>query len=59
MWSDRLSASVALYHIRKYDVLAPDPADPNGFRIIQIDEVYSRGVELTVQGRVAPDWMLC
>jgi len=54
MWSDRLSASVALYHIRKYDVLAPDPADPNGFRIIQIDEVYSRGIELSVQGRVAP-----
>lgn len=53
-WSDVLSATLALYHIRKYDVLAPDPADPNGFRIIQMDEVYSRGVELSVQGRLAP-----
>ena len=53
-WSDNLSASLALYHIRKFDVLAPDPADPNGFGIIQIDEVYSRGVEVSVQGRLLP-----
>ena len=53
-WAAGLSTTLALYHIRKYDVLAPDPADPNGFRIIQIDEVYSRGVELSVQGQLAP-----
>lgn len=48
----RLITTLSLYHIQKYDVLAPDPSDTNGIRLIQIENVYSKGVELTVQGEI-------
>lgn len=50
--SQRLITTLAFYHIQKYDVLAPDPLDSNGIRLIQIENVYSKGVEFTVQGKI-------
>lgn len=48
----RLLTSVAAYYIQKTDVLTADPNDPNGLRLIQIDEVTSKGIEAAVQGNV-------
>lgn len=48
----RLTTSVAAYHIRKTDVLTPDPIDPDGLRLIQMEDVTSRGVELSAQGNL-------
>jgi iron complex outermembrane receptor protein len=50
--NQRLITTLAFYHIQKYDVLAPDPTDTNGVRLIQIENVYSKGVELSVQGKI-------
>lgn len=46
----RLLANLAVYHIQKYDVAAPDPSDPSGLALITIDDVTSEGVEVNVQG---------
>jgi len=52
-WLDqRLTTTIAFYHIQKYDVLAPDPTDTNGVRLKQISNVYSKGVEFTAQGKI-------
>lgn len=48
----RLTTTAALYHIRKTDVLTPDPTDPDGVRLFTTDNVTSRGVELSAQGRL-------
>ena len=48
----RLITTVALYHIQKFDVLAQDPNDTSGIRLIQIANVYSKGVEFTAQGKI-------
>lgn len=50
--SGKLLTSVALYHIQKYDVAAPDPNDPSGLSLITIDDVTSKGVELSIQGKL-------
>ncbi|MGF7218133.1 iron complex outermembrane receptor protein [Spirosoma lacussanchae] len=50
---DRLTTSIAAYHIRKTDVLTPDPTDPDGLRLIQMDDVTSRGIELSAQGNLS------
>ncbi|MBC8084506.1 MAG: TonB-dependent receptor [Hymenobacter sp.] len=50
----RLIGTVAAYYIQKYDVLAPDPTDPDGLKLEQIDNVYSRGIEASVQGSLTP-----
>nr|MCU0321963.1 TonB-dependent receptor [Chitinophagaceae bacterium] len=50
--NQRLITTLALYHIQKYDVLAPDPNDENGILLTQIDNVFSKGLEFTVQGKV-------
>ncbi|MCU0416009.1 MAG: TonB-dependent receptor [Cytophagaceae bacterium] len=52
---NRLLTTIALYHIQKYDVLAPDPTDTNGLRLVQISNVYSKGIELSVQGKVSKE----
>ncbi|HEU4495831.1 MAG TPA: TonB-dependent receptor, partial [Flavobacterium sp.] len=49
----RLVATLSLYQIQKSDVLAQDPSDTDGLRLIQIDNVYSKGLELSVQGKIA------
>lgn len=46
----RLFASLAAYYIQKYDVLAADPTDPDGLKLIQMDDVYSKGLEVSLQG---------
>lgn len=46
----KLNASAALYYIQKYDVLVTDPS--NQTRAIQLDNVTSKGVELSVQGNL-------
>jgi|GEM_PF-557206 len=51
----RLTSSAAAYYIQKTDVLTPDPSDPNGMRLIPMDRVFSRGVELTLQGNVTDE----
>jgi iron complex outermembrane receptor protein len=48
----RFITTLALYHIQKYDVLAPDPGDSLGLRLIQISDVYSKGIEFTAQGKI-------
>lgn len=50
--NQRLITTLAFYHIQKFDVLAPDPTDTNGVRLIQIENVYSKGVEFTAQGKI-------
>lgn len=50
----KLLASAAAYYIQKYDVLAPDPTDADGLRLMQIDNVVSKGIELSLQGQVTP-----
>lgn len=52
----KLSASAALYYIQKYDVLVPDPSDQT--RSIQIGNVTSKGVELSVQGNLTENFSL-
>ena len=50
----RLVGSVALYRIRKVNILTADPNDPEGQRRIAGNEATSRGVEVSVTGRVLP-----
>lgn len=50
--NQRFITTLAFYHIQKYDVLAPDPTDANGVRLIQIENVYSKGVEFSAQGKI-------
>jgi iron complex outermembrane receptor protein len=50
----RLLGTVAAYYIQKYDVLAPDPTDPDGLRLLQIDNVVSKGIEASLQGQLTP-----
>jgi len=51
---DRLSATAALFDIRRSNVLTADPIDPN-FNVAA-GEVRSRGFDLTVAGYLAPGW---
>jgi iron complex outermembrane receptor protein len=51
-FNKRLVTTLAFYHIQKFDVLAPDPSDADGIRLIQIKNVYSKGIEFTAQGKM-------
>lgn len=52
-WLDgRLTTSVAAYYIQKTDVLTINPTDPNGMRLMPMNRVFSRGLELSAQGNV-------
>jgi iron complex outermembrane recepter protein len=51
-FNGKLFASVAGYYIQKYDVLTPDPTDADGLRLLQMDDVYSKGIELSLQGEL-------
>jgi iron complex outermembrane recepter protein len=48
---NKMSGTLALYKIRKSNVLTPDPADPNNYSIA-VGEVQSQGVELDFSGEV-------
>lgn len=53
---DRGEWSVALYDLRRTNILSRDPADPN--RLIQIGEQAGTGVELSGRWRIADGWSL-
>jgi iron complex outermembrane recepter protein len=57
-FNHRLITTVALYEIQKFDVLAQDPNDSNGLRLIQIDNVFSKGIEFSAQGKVTNNFDL-
>jgi len=48
----RLNTTLALYQIKKRNVLTPDPMDPQNFNIA-VGEIESKGVELDVNGQIA------
>ncbi|MDF7813462.1 TonB-dependent receptor [Hymenobacter sp. YC55] len=50
----RLVGSLAFYRIRKVNILTTDPTDPDGQRQIAGNEATSKGVEVSVTGRVLP-----
>ncbi|WP_354687046.1 TonB-dependent siderophore receptor [Cupriavidus necator] len=50
----RTGATLAVFEIRKRNVLATDPADPSFF--IAAGEARSRGVELDVAGQIGTHW---
>lgn len=51
-FNSKLLTTISLYYIQKYDVLTNDPADPNGLRLIAVDNVESKGIEISAQGKV-------
>ncbi len=54
--TDTLSATLALFDIRRQNVTNPDPNDRT--RSIQTGEVASRGIELGLGGEISPGWNL-
>jgi iron complex outermembrane receptor protein len=48
----RLIPSIALYHLRKQNILIPDPADVDGIRQLDDGEALSRGIEISLQGNL-------
>lgn len=52
--SDRLSATLAYYQLRRTNVLTQDPSNP-GFQV-QVGEQASDGVELDLAGELLPGW---
>ncbi|MBF2050108.1 MAG: TonB-dependent siderophore receptor [Elainella sp. C42_A2020_010] len=51
---DRLSATLAAYHLTRTNVLTPDPDDPT--RSVQTGEQRSQGIEFDVAGEILPGW---
>lgn len=51
---NRLSATLATYHLTRTNVLTPDPDDPT--RSIQTGEQRSQGIEFDVTGEILPGW---
>jgi catecholate siderophore receptor len=51
-----LSATAAIYQLKRSNVAVPDPAQPQ--RLILVDGQTSRGLELGLQGTVRPGWTL-
>ncbi|TXN77016.1 TonB-dependent receptor, partial [Methylobacterium sp. WL8] len=52
----QLSATAAVFDIRRTNVLTVDPVDPNFS--VAAGEVRSRGFDLTVAGYLAPGWRI-
>ena len=52
-FENRLTTTLALYKIKKNNVLTPDPVDPSNFNRAA-GEVESKGVELDVNGQIVP-----
>jgi iron complex outermembrane receptor protein len=53
-YGGRLTSTLALYNLTKYNVLAPDP-EHVGYSIA-IGEIRSRGYEYDLQGGLTPNW---
>lgn len=49
----RITSTVALFHITKENVLSPDPVDPNNF-YVTAGEVESKGLEFDLSGEIMP-----
>ncbi|MBL6080054.1 TonB-dependent siderophore receptor [Belnapia sp. T18] len=56
LFDDRLSATAALFHITKANVLTANPADTS--YSIAAGEVRSRGFDLTLAGNPLPGWRM-
>jgi iron complex outermembrane receptor protein len=54
LFDKRLSATAALFHVTKQNVLATNPADTS--QQIQAGEVRSKGFDLNVSGAITPEW---
>lgn len=54
LFDKRLSATAALFHITKQNVLATNPADTS--QQIQAGEVRSQGFDLNISGAITPEW---
>lgn len=52
-FENRLTTTLALYKIKKNNVLTPDPLDPSNFNRAA-GEVESKGVELDINGQIVP-----
>lgn len=53
--SGRVLATVALFDLRKQNIVVPDPDDPTFVFSIQVGEQHSRGVEVEVAGGLTPN----
>ena len=51
---NRLSATLAAYHLTKTNVTTPDPNNP--FFSVQTGEQRSQGIELDISGEILPGW---
>lgn len=51
-----LSATAALYHLNRSNVITLDPTDPTGTRTMLSDGQRSQGVELGLSGNLTPAW---
>lgn len=52
--SSRLSATAAIYRLERANVAVTDPNDPT--RSLLVDGQHAQGLELTLAGRLAPNW---
>ncbi|WP_374580048.1 TonB-dependent receptor [Pseudoduganella sp.] len=52
----RLLSTAAVYQITQRNVATKDPTDPAGVRQVQTGEQQSRGFEIDLMGKLAPDW---
>ncbi|MCD6681376.1 MAG: TonB-dependent siderophore receptor [Burkholderiaceae bacterium] len=52
--SSRLSATAAVYRLERTNVAVTDPNDPT--RSLLVDGQHAQGVEITLAGRLAPNW---
>jgi len=52
--SSQLSATAAIYRLERTNVAVTDPNDPT--RSLLVDGQHAQGVELTLAGRLAPNW---
>ncbi|MBE9168793.1 TonB-dependent siderophore receptor [Pleurocapsales cyanobacterium LEGE 06147] len=54
--NQNLSTTLALYDLRKQNIVVDDPASPDPDASIQVGEQASRGVELDITGEILPGW---
>jgi iron complex outermembrane receptor protein len=54
--NNRLFATLALYQLKRQNVLTPDPDDPTRRFNIQTGEQESKGVELELTGQITNNW---
>lgn len=55
LFSGKLVTTVAVYDLKKTNIILPDPTDPNGLRQLPNGAARSRGIEFTAQGNLTPE----